>query len=100
MHCIALGNARSDAAFALIDAGADVNQQNVKGRTPLMVSVIAGCPLPVVAKLLEQGADPSVKNYQRKTVMDYAAQKRSPPLESLLVDSMKACQIAEVSVHK
>lgn len=50
----------------------DINANNKKGKTALMYSVKNKFALPHTQMLLENGADPSIKDSQGKTAMDYA----------------------------
>lgn len=72
----ALGGRHSEVATLLLQAGSDASLQNRKGRTPLMAAVVAGCPLSMLQLLVDHGADVAVKNYERKSVLDYAAHQK------------------------
>ena len=59
LHAVRQGHA--DAAFALVDAGADIDQPNAEGTTPLMIAVING-RFDLAMQLLKRGADPTLAN--------------------------------------
>lgn len=59
------------AAQALLDAGADVNAQDGRGRTPLHCAVDANSP-EMIRLLLERGADPTVVDNTNSTPLDHA----------------------------
>lgn len=59
------------AAQALLDAGADVNEQDGRGRTPLHCAVDANSP-EMIRLLLERGADPTVVDNTNSTPLDHA----------------------------
>ncbi len=62
----------AEAVKALIKAGADVNAiDTTEGFTPLMMAAGLGEP-EVVEVLLENNADPSVKDQDQETAMDHA----------------------------
>jgi len=57
----------------LLDAGADVNAQDVRGMTPLMLSVASENQDPAVYRLLLQaGADVNLKSQAGETARDWA----------------------------
>ena len=63
----------------LLDAGAKVNVQDVRGMTPLMLAVSSDRPDPrVVRLLLNKGADPSTKSKDGETVYDWAKKFANP----------------------
>jgi ankyrin repeat protein len=59
----------------LIDAGADVNYQNVKGNSPTLVAASLG-RFDIVYKLLESGADYTVKNKHGSSLETYIESKK------------------------
>jgi ankyrin repeat protein len=65
------GNAK--AVKALLERDADVNAQNVKGSTALMIAANHG-HVAAVKALLERGADVNVQNAQDITALIFAAQ--------------------------
>ena len=50
-----------DAALALIEAGADIDQVNAEGTSPLLIAVLNG-RFDLALQLLEEGADPTIAN--------------------------------------
>jgi len=60
---------QTDIALALIDAGADVNQQNNEGSTPLMSAAFM-CRTEIVEALLAAGADRNLANNAGSTPLD------------------------------
>ncbi len=59
----------------LIDAGADVNYQNVKGNSPMLVAASLG-RFDIVHKLLENGADYAIKNNHGSSLKAYIELKK------------------------
>lgn len=58
---------------ALLDAGANVNAKDVRGMTPLMLSVTTDRLNPAITRiLLDHGADTSVKSVAGETALDWA----------------------------
>jgi ankyrin repeat protein len=55
----------------LLDAGADINQQNKRGETPLLYSLyyVADNGGDVLKKLLEKGADPNIQDKSGDTLL-------------------------------
>ena len=53
------GNSPANLAEVLMEAGADVNSRNSRGRTPLLVALANASPLAVVESLLLNKADPN-----------------------------------------
>ncbi len=60
---------QTEAATALIKAGADVNFQNKEGSTPLITAAFF-CREEIVRALLENGADPKIKNLAGSTALN------------------------------
>ena len=68
----------------LLDAGADVNAKDVRGMTPLMMSVTSEYQRPeVVRLLLVRGADSKAKSLEGETAGDWAAKFAHPEMVSL-----------------
>lgn len=63
---------RLDMLQKLVDLGAEINNQNHAGDTPLHVAVQRGDE-PFVARLLEHGADPNIPNLDGVTAAHLAA---------------------------
>ena len=60
---------QTDAAVALIEAGADLDQQNNDGSTALLTAAFF-CRTEIVEALLAAGADRSIPNYAGSTALD------------------------------
>lgn len=60
---------RTDAALALIDAGADVNHQNNEGSTPLITAAFT-CRSEIARALLDNGADKTLKSNAGRTALE------------------------------
>lgn len=60
---------RTDAALALIDAGADVNHQNNEGSTPLITAAFT-CRSEIARALLDNGADKPLKSNAGRTALE------------------------------
>ena len=70
---------------ALLDAHANPNARDVRGMTPLMLSVASENQDPKVVKmLLAAGADPSIKSTDGETALDWARKYSNPATMSLL----------------
>lgn len=83
---LALLEGRAKVCKALIEAGADVNGADNKGRTPLMNA----CRLKrisVVEFLLNNGASVANRDNKRRTALHYVAKRRSLVLARLLVEA-------------
>ncbi|HUS06399.1 MAG TPA: ankyrin repeat domain-containing protein [Bryobacteraceae bacterium] len=72
----------------LLDAGADINAKDIRGMTPLMLSVSSEYQNPAVVQLLlARGADPTIKSLAGETARDWAEKFRQPAVISLLKES-------------
>jgi hypothetical protein len=60
---------KTEVALLLIEAGADVNFQNIDGATPLHTAAFFCRPL-IVEALLKNGADKTVKNHDGSTAIE------------------------------
>jgi ankyrin repeat protein len=70
----------------LISKGADVNQEvGSLGRTPLMIAAETGS-VEIVKLLVEAGADPSAKDSQQYTVLNYAFKSGNAETEQFLAE--------------
>jgi ankyrin repeat protein len=67
----AAGYGHVQATGLLLEHGAEVNVQDDRGMSPLMLASKAGEP-GVVAELVEAGADRNLKDKQGLTALDYA----------------------------
>ncbi|KAJ5669013.1 Ankyrin repeat-containing protein [Penicillium macrosclerotiorum] len=82
----------------LIDAGANVNAQGLRGNTSLHISASKNLSS-VVELLLENGADPSILNDEGKTTlcMIKASKESIPLMETLIKCGLKLDEAHEVS---
>ncbi|MBS0262313.1 MAG: ankyrin repeat domain-containing protein [Planctomycetes bacterium] len=67
----------------LMDAGAELNAQNESGISPLMHAAWFGCH-ECVRELLTRGADPHLRDQQRRTARDLATARRHSAVLELL----------------
>jgi ankyrin repeat protein len=83
-----------DLIRTLLDAGADVNAQDVRGMTPLMLAIATDRPdKAVIRMLLDHGANPQIKNNKGETAADWARREASQPgLELLKVGRNEAIE--------
>jgi ankyrin repeat protein len=69
----------------LLKAGADVNARDVRGMTPLMLSVASETQdIDVVKLLLKAGAEPNIKSVAGETALDWANRYGSRPVIAAL----------------
>jgi uncharacterized protein len=79
-----LASERIELAKRLIDLGADVNAQvSIPGSTPLMLATITNNE-PLVALLLERGANPELANRKGETPLSLATKKGYTDIAELL----------------
>ncbi|MDQ6665019.1 MAG: ankyrin repeat domain-containing protein [Acidobacteriota bacterium] len=82
------------AVKILLDAGAKVDAQDVRGMTPLMLAIATDHPnVSVVRLLLENKADMKLKDLNGETALDWAAKFRLAPVMSALGQQSKAAEI-------
>lgn len=77
-------NGNLEAAQTLLKNGADINQLNHLGMSPLTVATIyqqSG----FVQMLLEKGARPDIKDQQEYTALDYAVERNVPGVFQVLL---------------
>ena len=67
-------NGDTDSVLSLIQAGVDVNIQDERGMTPLMLACRAG-HVDLVVKLIETGANMNIQGYSGDTALIYATKK-------------------------
>jgi ankyrin repeat protein len=80
-----VGRSSPEAVKALLGAGADVNLRDVRGMTPLILSVASDVANPrIVRMLLDKGSDPSVKTKDGETALDWAKKFRNPRIVAML----------------
>jgi ankyrin repeat protein len=78
---LAAANGGPDAVKLLLDQKANVNAQDVRGMTPLMLALALDHPDPrVVRLLLEHGADPKIKSKTGETALDWARKFNHPEI--------------------
>lgn len=70
---------------AVIDAGADINQSNETGFTPLMYAVMVG-NVELTKYLLAKGADTTAANWQGKTAIQMLDSLRVTKIEQQLIE--------------
>ena len=75
---LAMASGPPDLAKALLDAGADVNAQDARGLTPLMLAVAADHQDPALIRLLLPHADLKLKSKVGETATDGAAKVGAP----------------------
>lgn len=66
----------------LLEKKKEINEQNKRGKTPLMLAV--RCP-PIVSFLLQKGANPAIIDHEGNTALHYAVMHLQPESWSLLV---------------
>jgi ankyrin repeat protein len=82
-----------DATKMLLDRKANVNAQDVRGMTPLMLALALDHPDPrIVRLLLEHGADPNIKSKSGETALDWARKFNNP-------DILKTLDLAPVTAN-
>jgi ankyrin repeat protein len=80
-----------DAVKMLVDAKANVNAQDVRGMTPLMLALSTDRPDTRVVKLLiERGADTAIKSKNGETAADWARKYNHPEV-------LRALKVSPVS---
>lgn len=76
-------NGKASVAEVLLGAGAKINQSNNNGHTALMSAAAHGYRNTLIL-LLEKGADPTVKDKEGTSVLDYARDNEFPEIVKLL----------------
>lgn len=74
---LAAMNEKNDAAFLLLDSGADPDGATPKGMSPLILTSVSGSKgnLPLAKKLLDKNADPEKYVYQSQTALMWASHR-------------------------
>jgi len=81
----AVSRSSLEATRLLLDAGADVKKQDVRGMTPLMLAVATDVANPAIVRLLlDKGSDPSVKSVDGETALDWARKFGNPKVLAML----------------
>lgn len=75
----------------LLEKYAFIDAQSPNGTTPLMMAAMYGSPQSVKL-LLDEGADPLMKNQQNMTATDFALQGQRPDAVELLKSAVRAKQ--------
>ena len=88
----------NENALATIASGKNINQADVNGITPLMRAV-SNQNILLVQKLLEQGADKSIKNIWGDTAIDIAQKRENKKIISLLNENKKNSFIVNRRSH-
>jgi ankyrin repeat protein len=92
----ALSMSRREAAVALLAAGADPNQQIERGRQTALHRLAARGDEAGVRFLLDNGADPNVRDYWDRTPADLAEEAGYPDLARALRGAVTLAQPATV----
>jgi ankyrin repeat protein len=75
-------------AFFLVAKAANINAQDEKGKTALMVAANEGFEN-ITQEILKLNADPNLKDKENKTALDYAIEKGNTQLIKLLTEKTK-----------
>jgi hypothetical protein len=77
-----------DTITALLEAGARINEKDIRGMTPLMLSVATDHAQPAtVGRLIAAGADVQAKDTNGDSVLDWARKFGNPEIVSMLAHS-------------
>ena len=77
-----------DKVKLLVSKGADVNEKDYNGETPLMAGVqSADKPVEITKYLIEKGADVNAKDNKGRTALMMASSKSFPPTVKVLIES-------------
>ena len=96
IHVAASGGHKT-ALQLLLDMGADINEKrsDVFDRTPLIGAVFNN-HLPCVKLLIERGADATISNQNRRTVLHYAAEAGYEQIMKFLLDVVETRKIVDM----
>lgn len=83
----AVGDDKREAVAALLEAGADVNHQDVSGRT-FLHSAVFGKHVNILRMLLAAGADPTITDIKGQTPFD-VARAQNPALAKVLEQAIE-----------
>jgi len=75
-----------EIAMVLIDAGANLNQRDINGKTPLIDAVMMEEPK-LVSKILIKGADMDARDNTGSTALMYASENGNKEIVTMLIDS-------------
>jgi len=82
---LAVGNAGPETVKILLDNKAEINAQEARGMTPLMMAIATDHANPaVVQMLLEHGADRTLKCKSGETAMEWARKYNDPAILKLM----------------
>ena len=82
LHVASALNPKSEVIDLLVKNGFDVNDINKDKLTPLMVASLKNRNLQIIEKLLDVGADHSIKNYQGEKAYLYLSERIKGMLET------------------
>ena len=72
LHAAAQHNDDNAITNVLLDAGAEVDARDYRGRTPLHFTGLHNAPVDIVESLIENGADVKVRDYNGATPLHFA----------------------------
>src|SRR5262249_19284223 len=88
---LAVTTQQPEAVKLHLDAGANVNAQDVRGMTPLMLAIGTDRADPRIVKmLLDKGADPKIQSKAGETAPDWARKQRHPEISKMLGVTLQA----------
>ena len=89
---LAASHGQGDAVDALIEAGARVNDVDIRKMSPLMLAIATDHPNPdTVQQLIKAGADVNAKDQNGESVLDWARKFNNPSIISQLKDAGARC---------
>eukprot|EP00042_Codosiga_hollandica_P041789 m.375895 g.375895 ORF g.375895 m.375895 type:complete len:307 (-) comp56183_c0_seq24:162-1082(-) len=95
LHEAADGQEPEILQLVLAATPADVNEQDSTGTTPLIAAAQNDCAK-CLRQLLDSGADPSIRDKQRRLAIHWAAQKCSLKALRVLLD---ACSVSDINAQ-
>ncbi len=93
-----LTNSNPQVCKLIIDAGANVNDKNAQGETPLIVAYTKG-HAEIVSVLLASGADANAKNANGETLLQIEYSKENPSIDVMKI-LLENCAIPDVKNTK
>jgi hypothetical protein len=91
----AIYNRNTNIAKRLIEQGANCNDLNIRGSTPLHFAAGMG-NVKMVKLLIEEGADPYFQNKEGQTALDYANKLRESAKKSSFIGKAQFDTVAEI----